>query len=156
MYFTPLIVASILIGVWGLQITARMITPYLPEHKIMPKYFAIQLVLIFCKLQPAIIDLICFIINAISKQRLVTEQAENSEYKLPAFSPITLADSHKSQLKSKAAIGFRDAVKTARISEFIPFSPYKMKNCGTVFLFLNRESSVFIRSERIIVHKMHN
>lgn len=79
-YFVPFIIASILTGVWGLQITARMIAPYLPEYKIMPKYFAIQLVLIFCKLQPAIIQLICFIINSVNEYRLTTKILENSEW----------------------------------------------------------------------------
>lgn len=78
-YFVPFIVASILTGVWGLQITARMIAPYLPDYKIMPKYFAIQLVLIFCKLQPAVIQLICFIVNSINENRITTKIMENSE-----------------------------------------------------------------------------
>lgn len=66
-------------GVWALQITARMISPYLPEYKIMGKYFAVQLVLIFCKLQPAIIQLICFTINSMNQYRITTKIMENGK-----------------------------------------------------------------------------
>lgn len=79
-YVSPFIVASVLTGVWGLQITARMIAPYLPEYKIMPKYFAIQLVLIFCKLQPAVIQLIFFLVNAVNEYQFTTKIMENSEW----------------------------------------------------------------------------
>lgn len=79
-YFVPFIVASILTGVWALQINARMIAPYLPEHKIMAKYFCIQLVLIFCKLQPAIIQLVCLVINSLGEQRITTKVMENSKF----------------------------------------------------------------------------
>lgn len=78
-FFVPFIVISILIGVWALQINARMITPYLPQHNIMKKYFCIQLVLILCKLQPAIIQLISYIINMITGQEFATKLMENSK-----------------------------------------------------------------------------
>lgn len=54
-YFVPFIVASILTGIWSLQITSRMMARYLPDHAIMPKYFAIQLVLVLYKFQPILI-----------------------------------------------------------------------------------------------------
>lgn len=55
-FISIFIVISILIGVWGLQISSRMIANHLPEHRILKKYFAIQLVLILYKLQPALIN----------------------------------------------------------------------------------------------------
>lgn len=55
-FISIFIVISIVIGVWSLQITSRMIAKHLPEHRILQKYFAIQLVLILYKLQPALIN----------------------------------------------------------------------------------------------------
>lgn len=78
-YFGPFFVASIMTGVWALQINARMIAPYLPEHKIMAKYFCVQLVLIFCKLQPMIIQTICFAVNSIYSEKLTSRVIENCE-----------------------------------------------------------------------------
>lgn len=50
----PFIGISIITGVWSLQMTARMISSLFHEHRILPKYFAVQLVLVICKLQPLI------------------------------------------------------------------------------------------------------
>lgn len=51
-YFVPVIAASIIFGVWGFQITVRMIVPYYANLNLLKKFFSFQLVLIFCKLQP--------------------------------------------------------------------------------------------------------
>ncbi|KAJ6636092.1 Organic solute transporter alpha-like protein [Pseudolycoriella hygida] len=53
-YFMPFMGISILIGIWGLQITSRMFSPLFLEYKIMPKYLSMQLVLLICKLQPLV------------------------------------------------------------------------------------------------------
>ncbi|XP_049530327.1 organic solute transporter alpha-like protein [Anopheles darlingi] len=55
LYFVPLIVASILLGVWGLNILVRMIAPLYSDLKLMGKYFVLQAVLILCRIQPLII-----------------------------------------------------------------------------------------------------
>lgn len=54
-YFAPVMICSILIGIWGLNITVRTVGPLLPDYHILGKLLAIQLVLILCKLQPTII-----------------------------------------------------------------------------------------------------
>lgn len=79
-YFVPFIIASILTGVWALQINARMISPYLPEHKIVAKYFCIQMVLIICKLQTVVIQAICFAINSINSYKITTRIMENCKF----------------------------------------------------------------------------
>ncbi|KAG4070700.1 hypothetical protein HA402_013620 [Bradysia odoriphaga] len=53
-YFMPFMGISILAGVWGLQMTSRMFSPLFVEYKLTPKYIAVQLVLLICKLQPLI------------------------------------------------------------------------------------------------------
>lgn len=69
----PFMGVSILFGIWGLQISSRMFSPLFLEYKIMvndyrqlksltnlrnfllqQKYFAVQLVLLICKLQPLV------------------------------------------------------------------------------------------------------
>lgn len=53
-YFMPLMGISILAGIWGLQMFSRMFAPLFLEYKITPKYIAVQLVLLICKLQALI------------------------------------------------------------------------------------------------------
>lgn len=55
-YFIPFMVSSILIGLWGLNILVRLIQPQAKNHNLMLKYLSLQLVLVFCKLQPAILE----------------------------------------------------------------------------------------------------
>lgn len=43
--------------------TARMISSLYHEHRILPKYFAMQLVLVICKLQPLIAQGILMVIE---------------------------------------------------------------------------------------------
>lgn len=57
-FFIPFMLASILPVVWGLNILFRLAVPIVPEHLIPHKYFCLQLVLLMCKIQPAIGDLI--------------------------------------------------------------------------------------------------
>ncbi|XP_053671214.1 organic solute transporter alpha-like protein [Anopheles nili] len=55
LYFVPLIVVSILLGVWGLNVLVRMLSPLYSDLKLMGKYFVLQAVLILCRIQPLII-----------------------------------------------------------------------------------------------------
>lgn len=73
------IVASILLGVWSLQINSRMIAVHLPEYKIMHKYFAIQLVLILYKLQPALIHAFCYGVEMLAGYRINSKVIENGK-----------------------------------------------------------------------------
>lgn len=57
-YFTPFIVSTILLAVWGFQITVRMLVPYYSNLNLLKKFIAFQLVLVFCKLQPVLLNLI--------------------------------------------------------------------------------------------------
>lgn len=79
MFITIFIVASILFGVWSLQINSRMIAAHLPDHQIMPKYFAIQLVLILYKLQPALIHAFCYAIESMTEYRISSKIVENGK-----------------------------------------------------------------------------
>lgn len=81
-FFVPFIVASILTGVWALQITSRMITKYLPEHKILPKYFAIQLVLVCYKFQPAILQSLSTGIESMTQYRIQSKVIENGKFEI--------------------------------------------------------------------------
>lgn len=54
-YFAPFLVGSILVGIWGLNITIQSLGPFLKDYKMFGKLLAIQLVLILCKFQPTII-----------------------------------------------------------------------------------------------------
>jgi hypothetical protein len=51
-FLGPFLLTTILFGVWGFQITIRMITPYYENLNLLKKFFAFQLVIIFCKVQP--------------------------------------------------------------------------------------------------------
>ncbi|XP_037032997.1 organic solute transporter alpha-like protein isoform X2 [Bradysia coprophila] len=53
-YFMPFLGISVLSGVWGLQMASRMFSPLFIEYKLTPKYIAVQMVLLICKLQPLI------------------------------------------------------------------------------------------------------
>ena len=57
-FFVPFIAGTIILGVWAFQITIRMISTYYADLKLLKKFIAFQLVLIFCKLQPVLISLI--------------------------------------------------------------------------------------------------
>lgn len=56
-----------------------MIAAYLPEYKIMHKYFAIQLVLILYKLQPALIHVFCFGVETLAGYRISSKIIENGK-----------------------------------------------------------------------------
>lgn len=56
-----------------------MIAKHLPEHKIMHKYFAIQLVLILYKLQPTIIHGVIHAIESLSDYRVGSKIIVNGE-----------------------------------------------------------------------------
>lgn len=56
-YFVPFIVSTILLAVWGFQITVRMLVPYYSNLNLLKKFIAFQLVLVFCKLQPTLLNL---------------------------------------------------------------------------------------------------
>lgn len=57
-YFVPFIVSTILLAVWGFQITVRMLVPYYSNLNLLKKFIAFQLVLVFCKLQPVLLNLL--------------------------------------------------------------------------------------------------
>ncbi|EDW46569.1 organic solute transporter alpha-like protein [Drosophila sechellia] len=50
-FFIPFIVCSIVLGVWSLQITVRMITKVRGDYQLRKKMFCLQLVVMLCKLQ---------------------------------------------------------------------------------------------------------
>uniref|UniRef100_A0A6P4FP15 LOW QUALITY PROTEIN: organic solute transporter alpha-like protein n=1 Tax=Drosophila rhopaloa TaxID=1041015 RepID=A0A6P4FP15_DRORH len=50
-FFIPFIVCSIVMGVWSLQITVRMITKLHGDNQLRKKMFCLQLVVMLCKLQ---------------------------------------------------------------------------------------------------------
>ena len=83
-FFVPVIAGSIIFGVWGLNmlvsfkssvlllswilktryiLKVRMIAPYYSDYRLMGKYFALQIVLILCKLQPVILQKVLQIYN---------------------------------------------------------------------------------------------
>ncbi|EDW79146.1 uncharacterized protein Dwil_GK10391 [Drosophila willistoni] len=51
LFFIPFIVASIVMGVWSLQVTVRMITKLRGDYQLRKKMFCLQLVVMLCKLQ---------------------------------------------------------------------------------------------------------
>ena len=55
-FCVPFIAVTIILGVWAFQITIRMISPYYANLKLLKKFIAFQLVLIFCKLQPVLLS----------------------------------------------------------------------------------------------------
>lgn len=58
LYFTPFIVIPILLAVWGFQIIIRMLVPYYANLNLLKKFLAFQLVLVVCKLQPVLFNLV--------------------------------------------------------------------------------------------------
>lgn len=55
-FFVPFIAVTIILGVWGFQITIRMLIPYYANLNLLKKFFSFQLVLVFCKLQPLLLN----------------------------------------------------------------------------------------------------
>lgn len=68
-----------MIGVWSLQIISRMIAKHLPEHRIMKKYFAIQLVLVLYKFQPALIHGATYGIQLMTNYQIDSKIIENGK-----------------------------------------------------------------------------
>lgn len=57
-FFMPFIAVTIILGVWAFQITIRMVVPYYENLNLLKKFISFQLVLVFCKLQPVVLNLI--------------------------------------------------------------------------------------------------
>lgn len=51
MYMQPLIVVSIICGMWGISMTMRVLGEILKDHNIQGKFVVLQLVLVLAKLQ---------------------------------------------------------------------------------------------------------
>lgn len=51
LFFIPFILGSIILGVWSLQITVRMITKIRGDYQLRKKMFCLQLMVMLCKLQ---------------------------------------------------------------------------------------------------------
>ncbi|KAG8229909.1 hypothetical protein J437_LFUL009773 [Ladona fulva] len=51
MYFQPLIVMSILCGIWGMSMTIKMLSVHLITYKLQSKFMVLQMVLLLSKLQ---------------------------------------------------------------------------------------------------------
>ncbi|GAB0090707.1 Organic solute transporter alpha-like protein [Sergentomyia squamirostris] len=62
-YFIPFVIISLVACIWGLNMNTRMIAPHFPYYKILQKYFSIQFILLMCKIQPTIADLIVSNVN---------------------------------------------------------------------------------------------
>jgi hypothetical protein len=58
LFFIPFIALTVVGGVWGFNMTIRMLAPHFTNLKLPQKYFAFQLVLVFCKLQPVFLNLV--------------------------------------------------------------------------------------------------
>lgn len=57
-YFMPVMLISIIPVIWGLNILIRLVAPVVPNYEIKGKYIMVQLVLLVCKIQMVIGDLI--------------------------------------------------------------------------------------------------
>jgi len=81
-YCVPFIVVSIIFGIWGLNIMVRMYLGSVPEnYQIKQKYFSLQLVLVFCKAQPAIIKTIGrFVVKEICSDRIIPMESVLNVY----------------------------------------------------------------------------
>ncbi|CAD7006245.1 unnamed protein product [Ceratitis capitata] len=55
-YFLPFIISSIILGAWGLNITVRVVNNLHTDHSTMKKMFALQLILLLCKMQYLMLD----------------------------------------------------------------------------------------------------
>ncbi|XP_055544539.1 organic solute transporter alpha-like protein [Wyeomyia smithii] len=82
LYFVPFIVLSIIIGVWGLNIAVRMVDSYNAELKSMAKYFALQAVLMFCKVQPLVIMVIITYVTPRCDYPLVLQVQKNAVFQM--------------------------------------------------------------------------
>lgn len=58
LYFIPFIAITVLGGIWGFNLTVRMIAPYYQHLRLPGKYFSFQCVLFFCKIQPIFLNLV--------------------------------------------------------------------------------------------------
>ncbi|XP_036327305.1 organic solute transporter alpha-like protein [Rhagoletis pomonella] len=56
LYFLPFIICSIILGVWGLNITVRVVNNLHSDYSTMKKMFCLQLVVLLCKMQYIILD----------------------------------------------------------------------------------------------------
>lgn len=55
-FFVPFIAGTIILSVWAFQITIRAVVPYYANLNLLKKFLSFQLVLIFCKLQPVLLN----------------------------------------------------------------------------------------------------
>ncbi|XP_054734856.1 organic solute transporter alpha-like protein [Anastrepha obliqua] len=55
-YFLPFIISSIILGVWGLNITVRVVNNIHADYSTTKKMFSLQLILLLCKMQYLILD----------------------------------------------------------------------------------------------------
>jgi organic solute transporter subunit alpha len=67
LYFIPFIALTVLGGIWGFNLAIRTFAPHYTNLKLPQKYFAFQLVLFFCKIQP-------ILLNVVMKQIITTCQ----------------------------------------------------------------------------------
>lgn len=81
LFFVPFIAVTIILGVWAFQITIRMVVPYYSSLNLLKKFLSFQLVLIFCKLQPVLFDLILkqFIVDCEGPFTVVVKIRSKSE-----------------------------------------------------------------------------
>lgn len=83
-FFMPVMLVSIIPVVWGLNIIIRVVGPIVPEYSIKGKYLMLQLVLLVCKIQPAIGDLIYQNVDALRQVKveypMTLELYKNSEW----------------------------------------------------------------------------
>lgn len=85
-YFMPFMLVSIIPVVWGLNILIRIVSPIVPDYDIKGKYFMLQLVLLVCKIQPAIGELIYNNVDALRQIKveypMTLEVYKNGEMEL--------------------------------------------------------------------------
>jgi organic solute transporter subunit alpha len=51
MYLQPVVILSILFGVWGMSMTIKMLSEVLKDHQLQAKFMVLQLVLLLAKFQ---------------------------------------------------------------------------------------------------------
>lgn len=89
-YFMPFMFLSIVPVIWGLNILIRIVGPIVPDYEIKGKYFMLQLVLLVCKIQPAIGDLIYNNVDALRQIKveypMTLEVYKNGEMELYCYS----------------------------------------------------------------------
>lgn len=59
-YIQPVIVVSILSGIWGMSMTMKMLRDILKDHSIVAKFMVLQMVLLFAKLQALITRMVAW------------------------------------------------------------------------------------------------